>query len=51
MFQICERRKHQLIESHVSCYCVKKAIDSSAGVPFQLHSMSLDVRAVGVIEN
>ncbi|OAO14366.1 hypothetical protein AV274_3956 [Blastocystis sp. ATCC 50177/Nand II] len=25
MFQICERRKHQLIESHVSCYSVEKA--------------------------
>ena len=43
MFQVCERRKHQLIESHVTCYCVQKTMNSAVGVPYQLRYMSLDV--------
>lgn len=43
MFQVCERRKHQLIESHISCYCVQKTVNATAGVPYQLRAMSLDV--------
>lgn len=43
MFQVCERRKHQLVESHISCYCVQKTVNATAGVPYQLRTMSLDV--------
>ena len=43
MFQICERRKHQLIESHVTCYSVQKTVNSESGVPFQIRRMKLDV--------
>ena len=43
MFQVCERRKHQLIESHVTCYCVQKTVNASAGIPYQITYMSLDV--------
>lgn len=43
MFQICERRKHQLIESHVTCYSVQKTVNAESGVPFQIRRMKLDV--------
>lgn len=43
MFQVCERRKHQLIESHISCYSVQKTVNTTAGIPYQLRSMRLDV--------
>ena len=43
MFQVCERRKHQLIESRVSCYCVQKSMNATVGVPYQIKYMSLDV--------
>ena len=43
MFQVCERRKHQLIESCISCYCVQKSINATAGVPYQIKYMSLEV--------
>lgn len=42
MFQVCERRKHQLIESHVTCYCVQKTVNAFAGIPYQITYMSLD---------
>lgn len=45
MFQVCERRKHQLIESHISCYSVQKTVSASAGIPYQLRSMRLDVHS------
>ncbi|OAO15878.1 Inward rectifier potassium channel irk-1 [Blastocystis sp. ATCC 50177/Nand II] len=41
VFQICEMRKHQLIESHVTCYCVQKTVNKSSGVPFQMSRMTL----------
>ena len=43
VFQICEMRKHQLIESHVTCYCVQKTVNESSGVPFQMSRMTLSV--------
>ena len=43
MFQICERRKHQLIESHVTCYSVQKTVNAESGVPFQIRHINLDV--------
>lgn len=41
VFQICEMRKHQLLESHVTCYCVQKTVNKSSGVPFQMSRMNL----------
>ena len=46
VFQICEMRKHQLIESHVTCYCVQKTVNKSSGVPFQMSRMALSVMPV-----
>ena len=46
MFQICERRKHQLIESHVTCYSVQKTVNAESGVPFQIRRMKLDVASI-----
>ncbi|OQR93085.1 inward rectifier K channel (IRK-C) family protein [Achlya hypogyna] len=43
MFQVCERRKHQLLEAHVRCYAVRHEInpDGSEGALFQTHHMRL----------
>ena len=41
VFQVCELRKHQLVESHVSCYCVQKTVSEASGVPFQMTRMRL----------
>ncbi|ETV91907.1 hypothetical protein, variant 1 [Aphanomyces invadans] len=47
MFQVCERRKHQLAEAHVRCYAVRHEFDvSKDGVAeetalFQTHHMRL----------
>lgn len=49
MFQVCERRKHQLIESHISCYSVQKTVNTTAGIPYQLRAMRLDVFVVVVM--
>lgn len=46
VFQICEMRKHQLIESHVTCYCVQKTVNESSGVPFQMSRMTLSVLSI-----
>ena len=44
VFQVCELRKHQLVESRISCYCVQKTINDASGVPFQMTHMQLSVR-------
>ncbi|KDO34554.1 hypothetical protein SPRG_18926 [Saprolegnia parasitica CBS 223.65] len=43
MFQVCERRKHQLLEAHVRCYAVRHDInpDGTEGALFQTHHMRL----------
>lgn len=46
VFQICEMRKHQLIESHITCYCVQKTVNESSGVPFQMSRMTLSVMSI-----
>lgn len=43
VFQVCESRRQQLLESHVSCYCVQKTISSTSGVPYQMSRMQLTV--------
>ncbi|KNB44353.1 hypothetical protein JH06_3746 [Blastocystis sp. subtype 4] len=43
VFQVCELRRQQLLESHVSCYCVQKTISSTSGVPYQMSRMQLTV--------
>lgn len=40
MFQVCDLRKHQLIEAHVRLYCVQHA-PSSTGICFQTRAMRL----------
>lgn len=41
MFQVCERRKHQLVEAHVRCYAVRNELDKdgSGETIFQCHQM------------
>ncbi|KAF0724966.1 hypothetical protein AaE_009736, partial [Aphanomyces astaci] len=41
IFQVCERRKHQLVEAHVRCYAVRDQVDVDGGGLFQTHSMRL----------
>eukprot|EP00040_Diaphanoeca_grandis_P009192 m.47964 g.47964 ORF g.47964 m.47964 type:complete len:389 (-) comp20630_c0_seq1:198-1364(-) len=41
MFQVCEMRKHQLIEGHVRLYCIRHSQTAGPLVPFQSHSMRL----------
>ena len=43
IFQVCELRKHQLVESCISCYSVQKTINDASGVPFQMTRMQLTV--------
>ncbi|OQS04533.1 inward rectifier K channel (IRK-C) family protein [Thraustotheca clavata] len=43
MFQVCERRKHQLVEAHVRCYGIRNEVsaDGDEGLFFQTHHMRL----------
>ncbi|ETV91913.1 hypothetical protein, variant 3 [Aphanomyces invadans] len=42
IFQVCERRKHQLVEAHIRCYAVRDEIDANGDeTVFQTHSMRL----------
>ncbi|CAK4149075.1 unnamed protein product [Aphanomyces euteiches] len=43
IFQVCERRKHQLVEAHVRCYAVRDEVsnDSTESALFQTHTMRL----------
>lgn len=41
LLQVCELRKHQLVDCHISCYCIQKSVSSTSGVPFQLSRMRL----------
>ncbi|EQC41635.1 hypothetical protein SDRG_01593 [Saprolegnia diclina VS20] len=43
MFQVCERRKHQLVEAHVRCYGIRHEIapDGTEEALFQTHHMRL----------
>ncbi|OQR90173.1 inward rectifier K channel (IRK-C) family protein [Achlya hypogyna] len=43
MFQVCERRKHQLVEAHVRCYGIRHdiAADGTEEALFQTHHMRL----------
>lgn len=56
MFQVGELRKHQLLQAHVRCYCIRHhralPLDADGGfipnapletVPFQTHYMRLQV--------
>ena len=43
IFQVCELRKHQLVESRISCYSVQKTVNDASGVPFQMTRMHLTV--------
>lgn len=41
MFQVCERRKHQLVEAHIRLYAVRHEIEDDDGIDnlFQCHQM------------
>ncbi|KAH9125046.1 hypothetical protein AeMF1_004278, partial [Aphanomyces euteiches] len=43
MFQVCERRHHQLVEAHVRCYAVRNdmSADGESELLFQPHPMRL----------
>ncbi|KAF0687393.1 Aste57867_20862 [Aphanomyces stellatus] len=43
IFQVCERRKHQLVEAHIRCYAVRDDVsaDGTETALFQTHSMRL----------
>ncbi|KAF0724968.1 hypothetical protein AaE_009738 [Aphanomyces astaci] len=45
MFQVCERRKHQLAEAHVRCYAVRHEVSGEDGCTeealFQTHHMRI----------
>ena len=43
VFQVCELRQQQLLESHVSVYCVQKTLSDTSGVPYQMTHMELAV--------
>jgi singapore isolate B (sub-type 7) whole genome shotgun sequence assembly, scaffold_3 len=44
VFQVCElRQQQQLLESHVSVYCVQKTLSDTSGVPYQMTHMELAV--------
>ena len=49
VFQICESRRQQILDSHISCYCVQKTVNKMSGVPYQMSRMRLSVRIVIVV--